>query len=437
MVQATFTDNFSGEMEMKNVHKSFGSKKVLDGVTFTIKNGSFTCLCGPSGCGKTTIMNILAGYLMSDKGECLFNGAPVKGPNIDRLPVFQETTLFPWLTLWDNTLFGPKMQGKDLRQATEQARELISLSGLSGFENKYPRQLSGGMQRRAELIRVLINEPKILLMDEPFRGLDAMTRAIMEEHFIKVFETTGITMLLITSELEEAIFMGDTVYFLSTIPTKIKKEIWYLSFIQNPRALDAVYTSLVIAGIASFFTTAFGILVAYGITQFEVKRKEAIIGLTYLPMIVSPLIIGISLLLFFHLIHLPLGYVSVIITHVVRAFPFVTLIMFTSFLGVRRSLIEAALDLGASKFSAFRRVIFPTILPGIIASSLMAFTISFDEISSTYFVIGGGLATIQTYIFEQIEFVITPEMNALTSSILMLSSILITITWWIQKRMQG
>lgn len=225
MLGATSTNNLSGEMQMKNVYKSFGSKKVLDGVTFTIKSGSFTCLCGSSGCGKTTIMNILAGYLMPDSGKCLFNGTPVKGPSIDRLAVFQETTLFPWLTLWDNTLFGPKIQGKDLRQATERARELISISGLGDFENKFPRQLSGGMQRRAELIRVLINEPKILLMDEPFRGLDAMTRTMMQEHFIKVFETTRTTMLLITSELEEAIFMGDVVYFLTTIPTKIKKEM--------------------------------------------------------------------------------------------------------------------------------------------------------------------------------------------------------------------
>lgn len=224
MLEATSTNNMSGEMQMKNIYKSFGPKKVLDGVTFTIKGGSFTCLCGPSG-GKTTSINILAGYLMPDSGECLFDGKPVKGPGIDRLTVFQETTLFPWLTLWDNAMFGPKMQGKDLRQAAERARKLISISGLSGFENRYPRQLSGGMQRRAELIRVLINEPKILLMDEPFRGLDAMTRIMMQEHFIKVFETTGTTMLLITSELEEAIFMGDTVFFITARPAKIKKEM--------------------------------------------------------------------------------------------------------------------------------------------------------------------------------------------------------------------
>ena len=170
-------------------------------------------------------MDILAGYIQLDSGHCKFNGAPVSGPSPDRLVVFQENTLFQWMSLWDNTLFGPRIQGKDLEKAAEKARELISLSGLDGFENKYPGQLSGGMQRRAELIRVLINEPQILLMDEPFRGLDAMTRAMMQEYFLKVFETTQITMLLISSELDEAIFMGDTVYLMSAMPATIKKKM--------------------------------------------------------------------------------------------------------------------------------------------------------------------------------------------------------------------
>jgi NitT/TauT family transport system ATP-binding protein len=225
MINAASAKLHSGEMVLKDVHKSFGPKRVVDGISLTIRQGSFTCLCGPSGCGKTTIMNMLAGYLMPDRGECLFNGDKVSGPSTDRLVVFQETTLFMWQTLWENTLFGPKVQGKNLKAATEKAHELIKMSGLSGFENKFPRQLSGGMQRRAELIRVLINEPNILLLDEPFRGLDAMTRGMMQEHFIHIFEKTGTTMVLITSELEEAIFMGDTVYLLTAIPTRVKKEM--------------------------------------------------------------------------------------------------------------------------------------------------------------------------------------------------------------------
>ncbi len=229
MSETKTADNHSflktAEMRMINVQKSFGGKKVLEGVTFSVKRGCLTCICGPSGCGKTTIMNILAGYLAPDSGQCLFDGQPVTGPSVDRLVVFQETGLFPWMTLLDNTLFGPKNQGKNLKLTAERARDLIEISGLCGFENKYPRQLSGGMQRRGELIRALINDPKVLLLDEPFRGLDAMTRQIMQEYFVKVFEETKTTMVLITSELEEALYMGDMVYFLSTIPTRIKKEM--------------------------------------------------------------------------------------------------------------------------------------------------------------------------------------------------------------------
>ncbi len=228
-------------IELRDVKKSFGSKKVLDGVSLSIKKGSFTCLCGSSGCGKTTVMNILAGYMKPDAGECLFEGKMVEGPDKDRLVVFQESALIPWLTLWENTLFGPKMLGKDISAAVGKAKELVNLSGLSGFENKYPSQLSGGMKRRAELIRALINEPKILLLDEPFRGLDAMTRDIMIEYFLDFFERTKITMLLITSNLDQAVFMGDSIYFMTKMPTRIKKEV--LVNLSRPRVTDQQATS--------------------------------------------------------------------------------------------------------------------------------------------------------------------------------------------------
>ena len=212
-------------MRVDHVSVGFGAVKVLDDLSFSLEEGAFTCICGPSGCGKTTIMSVLAGYLTPQSGSCLFDGRPVSGPSPDRLVVFQENTLFQWMNLWDNTLFGPRIQGKNLREAGEKARELIHLTGLDGFEGKFPGQLSGGMQRRAELIRALINEPRILLMDEPFRGLDAMTRGMMQEYFLRVFESTRTTMLLITSELDEAVFMGDVVYLLSTMPTAIKKKM--------------------------------------------------------------------------------------------------------------------------------------------------------------------------------------------------------------------
>ncbi len=213
-----------GEMELRGVYKSFGpGKEVLQDVNLKIPKGSFTCLCGPSGCGKTTLINIMAGFIQPDIGECLLDGRTVTGPSSDRLVVFQETALLPWKTLWENTIYGPMVQGKDLMEVAERAEALINMVGLGGFEESYPSQLSGGMQRRAELIRALINEPKVLLLDEPFRGLDAMTRQIMQEYIIRVFESTGVTVLFITAELEEAIFLGDRAYFLTVRPAQVKK----------------------------------------------------------------------------------------------------------------------------------------------------------------------------------------------------------------------
>lgn len=232
-----------GEMEMKECYYSFGEgKEVLNDVSFKVEKGSFTCFCGPSGCGKTSIINLLAGYAVPDMGECLIDGVPVNGPGADRLVVFQETALLPWMTLWENTLYGPKVQGKDLTgEVADRAEELINMVGLTGFEEKYPSQLSGGMQRRAELIRALINQPKVLLMDEPFRGLDAMTRGIMQEYIIKLFEETGTTILFVTAELEEAIFLGDVAYFLTTAPATVKKEL--VIDLPRPRKFEHLTTA--------------------------------------------------------------------------------------------------------------------------------------------------------------------------------------------------
>jgi len=239
----TVTGVEPGEMEMRGVYYSFGEgKEVLDNVSFKVEKGSFTCFCGPSGCGKTSIINLLAGYTVPDMGECLIDGVPVNGPGADRLVVFQETALLPWMTLWENTLYGPKVQGKDLMgEVADRAEELINMVGLTGFEEKYPSQLSGGMQRRAELIRALINQPKVLLMDEPFRGLDAMTRSIMQEYIIKLFEHSGTTILFVTAELEEAIFVGDVAYFLTVAPASVKKRM--VIDLPRPRKFEHLTTS--------------------------------------------------------------------------------------------------------------------------------------------------------------------------------------------------
>lgn len=216
----------AGEMEIRGVRKSFGrGKEVLDEVTFTLERGKFTSLCGPSGCGKSTLIYLLAGYMPPDLGEIFLDGEPVTGPGWDRLVVFQETALFPWRNLWDNTLFGPLVQGRDKKEVEEKAGHLIDKVALRGFEKKFPYQLSGGMQRRAELIRALINEPKVMLMDEPFRGLDAMTRELMQEYMIKLYEETRMTVLFITAELEEALYLSDIVYFMTARPGTIKCRI--------------------------------------------------------------------------------------------------------------------------------------------------------------------------------------------------------------------
>ncbi|MCK4829561.1 ABC transporter ATP-binding protein, partial [bacterium] len=150
-------------------------------------------------------------------------GKPVEKPGSDRLVVFQETELFNWLNLWDNTIFGPLAQGKDLEDAIKSTKWWIDRVGLGGFEEKFPLQLSGGMQRRAELIRSLINQPEVMLMDEPFRGLDALTREFMQEYTVELFEELRIPIFFITTEIEEAIFLSDTIIFFSRCPGKVAK----------------------------------------------------------------------------------------------------------------------------------------------------------------------------------------------------------------------
>src|SRR5262245_50619887 len=180
-------------------------------------------MIGPSGCGKSTLINLIAGYEGPTDGLVLIDGQRIEGPGRDRLVVFQETALFPWMTALENVMFGPEVRGAGRRESRQEARRLLEQVGLKGFEDRYPAQLSGGMQRRCELARALINQPKIMLMDEPFRGLDAMTRELMQEYLLRLFEETHHTILFVTSELEEAIFLGDRLLVLSAKPTRVKQ----------------------------------------------------------------------------------------------------------------------------------------------------------------------------------------------------------------------
>jgi NitT/TauT family transport system ATP-binding protein len=210
------------EVRFDRVNKAYGNDHVLDNCSFEIPSGKFTALVGPSGCGKSTLVNLIAGYEPTDSGTVTMDGKKVTHPGWDRLVVFQETALFPWKTILENVIFGPRNRGIARAVADQQARELLAKFGLAGFEDKYSNQLSGGMQRRAELARAMINSPNIMLMDEPFRGLDAMTRELMQEYLLKVFQEHPITTLFVTSEIEEAIYLADRVIVLSAKPTRVK-----------------------------------------------------------------------------------------------------------------------------------------------------------------------------------------------------------------------
>lgn len=215
---------------LKNICRSFGDEwereDVIKDLNLEIEPGRLTAIVGPSGCGKSTLVNLIAGFDRPDSGQILLNGSPVTGPGRDRMVVFQESALIPWQTAYQNVVFGPKLRG-DLRGKAlqDRANRLLERVGLSEFKHKYPLQLSGGMQRRAELARALINDPLLLIMDEPFRGLDAMSRELMQEFFLRLFEENRRTNLFVTSEIEEAIFLADRLVILSNKPAGVREII--------------------------------------------------------------------------------------------------------------------------------------------------------------------------------------------------------------------
>ena len=218
-----------GEVRLRDVGQVYKRGQqheiILRKCSFDITPGKLTVLLGPSGCGKSTLIKLIAGYEKPTLGSITIDGSPVKGPGCDRTVVFQETALFPWMTLRENIMFGPVEQGSDKKQAAEQATKLLAKVGLKGFENKYPDQVSGGMQRRAEVARAFINNPKVMILDEPFRGLDHMSRGLMQEYYSALFEETRMTTLFVTSEVDEAIFLADRIVVLSYKPTDVKAVI--------------------------------------------------------------------------------------------------------------------------------------------------------------------------------------------------------------------
>ncbi|HEX9620086.1 MAG TPA: ABC transporter ATP-binding protein [Polyangiaceae bacterium] len=193
----------------------------LSDVSFEIRRREFISVIGPSGCGKSTLVRILAGLDYPTSGVARLDGKPVTGPGADRGMVFQGYTLFPWLTVKKNVMFGLKMKGVASSRAERTALEWLDLVGLADFAEHYPAQLSGGMKQRVAIARALANEPRILLMDEPFGALDAQTRASMQAHLLRIWERVDVTVLFITHDLDEAVYLSDRIVVLGARPGRI------------------------------------------------------------------------------------------------------------------------------------------------------------------------------------------------------------------------
>ena len=194
-------------------------------VDFEVRDNDFVTILGPSGCGKSTLLRIVAGLDHATSGRVLLDGMPVEGPGADRGMVFQSYTLFPWLTIEQNIRFGLRERGMPEAQQKERAAYFVAKVGLRGFEQHFPKQLSGGMQQRTAIARALANDPKILLMDEPFGALDNQTRVLMQELLLGIWEAERKTVLFVTHDIDEAIFMANRVAVFSARPGRIKTEL--------------------------------------------------------------------------------------------------------------------------------------------------------------------------------------------------------------------
>jgi ABC-type nitrate/sulfonate/bicarbonate transport system ATPase subunit len=217
-----------------------GSVTAIEEVSLDIPDAHFACIVGASGCGKSTLLNIMAGLIEPTSGTVLIGGREVEGPGEDRGMVFQRYTLFPWLRVRENIEFGPKLKGVPKPQRREISDRLLAEMSLDGFANAYPKELSGGMQQRVAIARALANDPQVLLMDEPFGALDALTRASAQRFLTEVWEQHRRTIAFVTHDIDEAIFLGDTIFVMSPHPGRLR-EIVKVE-LPRPRSLDDVGT---------------------------------------------------------------------------------------------------------------------------------------------------------------------------------------------------
>jgi len=201
------------------------STRALEPTSLAVADNDFICVLGPSGCGKSTLLRIVAGLDTPTTGRVLLDGAPVTGPGADRGMVFQSYTLFPWLSVTENICFGLREKGVPAAEQARRAAHYVTRVGLEGFERHYPKMLSGGMQQRTALARALVNDPKILLLDEPFGALDNQTRSLMQELLLGIWEAERTTVLFVTHDIEEAIFMANRVAVMTARPGRIKTDL--------------------------------------------------------------------------------------------------------------------------------------------------------------------------------------------------------------------
>jgi NitT/TauT family transport system ATP-binding protein len=220
----------TAKLDVQNLSKYFYGRggevrKVLDAITVSIADGEFVCLVGASGCGKTTFIRCIAGLIPAEEGEVRIDGKIVTRPGPDRGFVFQNDALLPWRTVMHNVLFGLEVRGQSFARTKPAAETLIKLVGLNGFEHHYPSELSGGMRQRVNLARALAIDPQVLLMDEPFASLDAQTREIMQRELLKIWGERKKTVLFITHQIDEAIYLADRVLVFSYRPGRLTADI--------------------------------------------------------------------------------------------------------------------------------------------------------------------------------------------------------------------
>jgi len=216
----------TGRIDLDDVRIAFGGNghtvEAVQRFSLRTEPGEFVALLGPSGCGKSTVLNAVAGFVRPSEGRVLVDGEPVARPGADRGMVFQQHSLFPWKTVVENVEFGLKMRGVGRTERNSAARTYLHLMGLGGFENAYPAQLSGGMQQRVGIARVLVNRPRVMLMDEPFAALDAQTRLTMQELLLGVWQEVRTTVLFVTHDIDEALFLADRVAVMTARPGRLR-----------------------------------------------------------------------------------------------------------------------------------------------------------------------------------------------------------------------